>query len=333
MEQRIMRIEERLNNGNPNDINGFKSRSKLPSQNETLAKVERHFPSLVIYGNHSLVANCNKDYSEVSVSMNNDAILKDEDIEDPLNVLLTIQSLLVGKHVRFQDRGNFLYSCCKTNARSYLTDQRGFIVDWTTAIAKFFQTFDFGARTQSELSELSHFNPKAGDDAREYFVNLVHKGKAIRGASTLSIVTTKINDILMHENLTIVRPNITDIHNFMELFFHVKTNIPRGIILQGKYSKPGSAPVFAIDSSKPKSSSYPRRKSKFSTATFYCVNCSCSKCSGTIIPYMKRGFSKYKCERCSSRIRSYKKSNIADMKANVLETANHPITTDDSNTY
>ncbi|EDO19071.1 Tkp3 protein [Vanderwaltozyma polyspora DSM 70294] len=180
MEQRIIQIEERLNNGNPNNTNGFKSRSKLPSQNETLAKVERHFPSLVIYGNHSLVANCTKNYSDVSVPMNNDAILKDEDIEDPLDVLLTIQGLLVGKHVRFQDWGNFLYSCCKKNARSYLTDQRGFIVDWTTAIAKFFQTFDFGARTQSELSELSHFNPKAGDDAREYFVNLVHKGKAIR---------------------------------------------------------------------------------------------------------------------------------------------------------
>ncbi|EDO14496.1 Tkp3 protein [Vanderwaltozyma polyspora DSM 70294] len=325
VEKKLFQMDEKINSKETNN-----SGSKYPSPNEILARVGKHFPHLIIYGSHGLLTNCNKNYSDVSLPNSNDITLKEEHLDDPGRILMNIQGSLVGKHIRFQDWEEVLYSCCQDDVRSYLTDQRGLIVDWTTAIFKLFQTFDFNAKTHQCLREISQFYPKAGDVARDYFVKLIRKGKAVKGASTLAIVSTKIHDILMTENSPIPGPNLNEIHNFIDLHNYVTTNIPIWFVLQGNYGKSNSAPLFAIQRSQSTSFSASHRKPKVSTATFYCSNCSCPKCSGTIKPYMKRGFcTKCKCEKCSSRIRRYKKSNIADMKVNVLETANHNVSTDD----
>ncbi|EDO14383.1 Tkp3 protein [Vanderwaltozyma polyspora DSM 70294] len=96
---------------------------------------------------------------------------------------------------------------------------------------------------------------------------------------------------------------------------------PMGLILQGQYSKTVSAPLFAIQSSKSKPSSASRRKSKISTAAYCCPNYHCLRCPRTIKPYMEReSYTQCYCRRCPSRLRGYKKSDIADMKNNIFET-------------
>ncbi|EDO16753.1 Tkp3 protein [Vanderwaltozyma polyspora DSM 70294] len=105
VEKRLFQIEEKMNS---KDINN--SASKSPSPQDILARVGKHFPFLVIFGNHGLVANCNKNYSDVSLPSTNDITLKEDHLDDQGRILMNIQGSLVGKHIRFQDWGEVLYS-------------------------------------------------------------------------------------------------------------------------------------------------------------------------------------------------------------------------------
>ncbi|EDO14384.1 Tkp3 protein [Vanderwaltozyma polyspora DSM 70294] len=124
VEKRLFQMEEKMNSKDTN-ISG----SKFPSLHEILARVGKHFPHLIIYGSHGLLTNCNKNYSDVSLSITNDTTLKEEHLEDPARTIMNIQDLLTGEHIRFQDLRNFLYSCSQDDTCSYLTDLRGLIVD------------------------------------------------------------------------------------------------------------------------------------------------------------------------------------------------------------
>ncbi|EDO15586.1 Tkp3 protein [Vanderwaltozyma polyspora DSM 70294] len=324
MEKRLIQIEERIMTGTPTTTTGNNLESKLPPSNEILAQVRKYFPSLVIYENHSLLKSCIKAYSDVSLVVTREVILKDDDLEDPVRTLMAIQGLLVGKRIRFQDWGKFLYSCCQDIGRFYLTNEQGINVDWTTAIFKLFEYFDFNAKTQKGLSEVSNFNPEMGEEARDYFVKLIRKGKAVRGASALAIVVTKIHDILMYENSLIPRPKITDIHNFVELLSYVKDNVPSGIILDGEYGNTASSPLFAIQGSE--SSSNPGSNSGFATAAYFCTKCQRISYPSTIKPYMEEElYSECDCDRSSSRLRGSKKSNVADLKDDILKMEEHHI--------
>lgn len=265
---------------------------------DKLLAIKRNLPTLIIDAKDVRLSRTSKQYHEVSLKFPPEFQLTID--SDYATQLLMIQNTLIAKGVLFQDWGIYLANLCSVELAGRLLSTRGNPLPWLDAVTRLLGKTNYFMRSVNYMAKLHELIPTQGQNLHEFFKTAFALAYKVTEFSVLPCLCTRIALAIQFDHPLVFATKFIDtiksVYDFEQFIYD---SVPSSVVYHGP---PSGSSVIANDASL-FALTTPARKSV--AESYFCSNCTCTKCSGSH-RHLKAGFCvNCLCTKCTTRSRKF----------------------------